>query len=115
MRLSDRDLWHLLYACGELARRHGAWPALRDLMTRLEIEKRQLRASQSGHDFGCGGEQSDLWMSAREAAVELQLSKRQVTRLAGDLDGEIIDGRWIFRRSAVTAYAKGRRDAGTAA
>jgi excisionase family DNA binding protein len=71
----------------------------------------QIRASQSGQEWDCGAEElsQDKLITAREAAQVLGCSKRQVQRLAGDLDGQIIGGRWLFSSSAVAEYAEGRR------
>lgn len=72
----------------------------------------QLSVSQSGHETGCSRAQSetDKWISTRETALLLGLSKRQVNRLADDLEAEWLDGRRMFRESLVLEYAKGRRD-----
>jgi hypothetical protein len=53
--------------------------------------------------------QQERLITAREAAAILGLSKRQVQRLAADLDGsQLICGRWLFEASAVTEYAAER-------
>jgi hypothetical protein len=110
--LNDRELKLLLYCAAEekRARENGKCPVQKwngELIRRVELE---LAVSRSGHESDCDAEESDAWLSAREAATQLGLSKRQTTRLAADLDGRIIDGRWIFSADAVTEYAKGRND-----
>ena len=72
----------------------------------LRQHHRQLdtafRMSQSGHE-NCS--------DAGEAAELLRKSKRQCQRLASDLGGQIVGGRWLFSRAAVVEYAEGINDA----
>lgn len=69
--------------------------------------------SHSGHENDGQPSQSepDELITARQAATMLELTKRQVLRLAPDLDGRIIDGRWLFPRSSVETAASERRNA----
>lgn len=109
-------LWRLAIWCAEQelrGRKDGtrpggvqAWNA--ELLRALQF---QLDASQSGHEIGCAPAQSgqDKWISARQAAVLVGLSKRQVNRLADDLEAEWWDGRRRFRKSRVLEYAEKRR------
>ncbi len=69
--------------------------------------------ARAGHQSGCGSEQSDPWISTRQAAHILELSQRQTRRLATDLEAEMFNGRLMFRESKVRDYAKGRRDGRT--
>jgi hypothetical protein len=113
---STDELRKMLYCCASemRARRSGKPPGpqpwLSNLIRRLELE---LAVSDSGHDFGWGATDlnHDSPISAREAGVILGLSKRQVQRLAADLEGQLIDGRWIFPESIVKEYAEGLTDA----
>ncbi|WP_396836810.1 helix-turn-helix domain-containing protein [Mycobacterium sp. ITM-2016-00318] len=68
--------------------------------------------SANGHQLDCAAAQLELSVvvSAREAAHILGCTTRHVRRLAADLEGEEVGGRWLFSRSAVEAYAKGRRN-----
>jgi hypothetical protein len=68
--------------------------------------------SQSRHESDCAGEESETeqWIGAREAGEILGRSKRQVHRIAASLGGELIDGRWLFRKSEVNEYAEDRDD-----
>jgi predicted DNA-binding transcriptional regulator YafY len=51
-------------------------------------------------------------ITAQEAAEMLGCSKRQVQRLATDLDGQLVGGHvWVFNRTAVLTYAEGKRNA----
>ncbi|CPR11950.1 hypothetical protein BN971_03243 [Mycobacterium bohemicum DSM 44277] len=56
------------------------------------------------------GQLEDELITAKEAAEVLGLSKRQCQRIAADLGGRIVGGRWLFGRAAVSEYAEGRRD-----
>ena len=47
-------------------------------------------------------------ITAEEAAHMLQLSTRQVRKLAADLEGRRIAGRWTFDRDVVAAIAADR-------
>lgn len=82
-------------------------PCLRRLFGRADAAM-----SDSGHESGCEAGQSepDVPITAREAADILGLSKRQCQRLAADLDGQLVDGRWQFSRAAVVEYQEGRAD-----
>ncbi|WOC12580.1 hypothetical protein [Gordonia sp. MP11Mi] len=40
-----------------------------------------------------------------EAAQILHCSTRRIRRIAADLDGEQVAGRWVFHRATVTQYA----------
>lgn len=105
-----RWLYYLIGAAlreRELHQRHVT-PCLRRLFDRAETAM-----SDSGHESGCEAQQSepDVPITAREAADILGLSKRQCQRLAADLDGQLVDGRWQFSRAAVVEYAKERNAA----
>lgn len=43
-----------------------------------------------------------------QAAAELGVSKRQARRLAPDLGGRIVGGRWLIDRQALTEHIEGR-------
>lgn len=79
------------------------------------IRALELAMSDSGHDDSADAADWDpqKFMTAGEVATVLGLSKRQARRLAVELDGRIIGGRWLFPASAVTDYAE-RRSGGTA-
>ncbi|WP_142281008.1 hypothetical protein [Mycobacterium palustre] len=72
------------------------------------------RMSDSGHENGAAAAQSaqqdepDELITARQAATILRITKRQAQRLGPDLEGQIVDGRWLFRRSIVENYAHAR-------
>lgn len=112
LTLTPRHIRLALYCAAEelRARRDGGkasvlpWNA--ELIRALE---HQLTVSDSRHGSEYGTPVSETWISAREAAEQLGLSKRQTQRLAADLDGRFIDGRWLFPLSAVTQYAEGRQ------
>lgn len=116
--LGADDFEHLLFCVGAVqrGRREGRLPGnphagwLIDLIRRLELEVATM--SHSGHGSGCPQPESEAtaWVTASEAATIIGLSKRQTTRLAQELDGEIIGGRWLFPLQAVAEYAEGRRE-----
>jgi len=76
----------------------------------LRRHYRRLDAAMSrpGHESGSDGEQleDDTLITARETAELPGKSKRQCQRIAADLDGKIIGGRWLFSRAAVIDYAE---------
>lgn len=72
-----------------------------------------FRASQLGHENSRreGQLKQDRLITAKEAADMLGCSKRQVQRIASDLDGSIVGGRWLFSYAAVNDYVEGKRSA----
>lgn len=73
----------------------------------------QLLASACGTETQAALQESgdgDLIDSA-EAASILGYTPRWVRHIRRDLDGEMVGGRWVFRRQTVVGYAelKGRR------
>lgn len=79
---------------------------LRRHYTDLDSTIRTL--SESGHESDGAAEQlaSEELITAREAAAMLGRSKRQVQRLAADLDGRLVGGRWLFNPAVVRDYAE---------
>ena len=79
-------------------------PELPNLLQQLED---LLSMSAAGHESGCNAEElrSDTLIGAIEAASILGCSPRHVRRIAADLDGQFVEGRWVFRRQAVAEYA----------
>jgi len=83
--------------------------SLRRLHERLDVA---VRVSASGPDDEQDRAASELveMIDTAEAAVMLGKSTRQVRRIAADLDGKFVAGRWLFSRAAVTEYAEAKRD-----
>jgi hypothetical protein len=81
---------------------------LRRHYNQLDLE---MRLSVSGHGSSWDTRQleHDTSITARQAADILGCSKRQAQRLAPDLDGQIVDGRWLFKLKNVMEYAKGKQ------
>ena len=91
--------------------------ATRDLLTRrklwghpippgMDALERRLQAAMSadGHDSGGGAaelKQENTLIGAVEAATILGCSARHVRRIAADLDGQRVEGQWVFRRQDV--------------
>ncbi|ULP45942.1 hypothetical protein [Mycolicibacter virginiensis] len=91
---------------------HEVPPPVRALFNRLDAE---VRMSRTRHESASDGRQSkhqDL-IGVAEAAAVLGWSTRKVQRLAADLDGEMITGRWIFSKSKVDQYREGLADGGS--
>jgi len=63
--------------------------------------------SANGHDLG--GAPAELkqntLIGSVEAATLLGCSARHVRRIASDLEGQRVEGQWVFRRQDVAAYA----------
>ena len=68
--------------------------------------------SANGHDLG--GAPAELKQNALIGAVEaatlLGCSARHVRRIASDLEGQRVEGQWVFRRQDVAAYADAKGD-----
>jgi helix-turn-helix protein len=69
--------------------------------TRREIDCEADEVGQSAHE----------WFDSREVATMLLISPRQVQRLAGELGGRLVGGRWVFNRSAIEAFSERRNRA----
>jgi hypothetical protein len=67
--------------------------------------------STLGHETDAGTAESEHeYVTARQAAPIVGLSRRQVQRIgAADLDGRIVDGRWQYPLHAVLEYAEGKQ------
>ncbi|WP_449560316.1 helix-turn-helix domain-containing protein [Mycolicibacterium mageritense] len=68
----------------------------------------QLNASVDGPKTAVAQPQSNTAIDTEEAASILGCSTRHVRRLAADLDGQRVAGRWIFHRHNVIEYAEGK-------
>jgi hypothetical protein len=98
------------YCAAELLRdrRRRGQPIPQWLHRHFSALDAQIRMSSSGQEFGCGGErlEPENWITAKEAALMLGCSRRHATRLAADLDGRMIGGRFLFDRRTVADYAE---------
>lgn len=107
------DRLHAAYHCAaEVIRRRRltgqpvpAW--LRQHYAELDAA---VRMSRSGHESDSATAELEPvdQITANEAAAIVGKSKRQTQRLAADLGGRIVGGRWLFDRAAVTEYAANR-------
>lgn len=80
---------------------------LRAHFERLDTEIRGMsRPRHKIPGIGWCQPQLDEWIGVRETAEILKLSKRQVQRIASDLGGQLISGRWIFNRDTVTEHRR---------
>lgn len=114
----ERPDLHAAYYCASAlirSRKRTGEPIpswLRQHHARLDAEIRRM--SRAGHESLSDTEElhpMDDLITAREAGEILGVSKRQTQRLAADLDGQIVGGRWLFSRSAVAEYMEGKRSA----
>ena len=68
-----------------------------------------LTSSADGTEHEAPQQQSDQAIDTAEAAQILGCSTRYIRKIATDLDGQQIAGRWIFHRHNVTEYAEAKR------
>jgi hypothetical protein len=88
---------------GRLAAGKALPAAVRPLFTRIEL------MSVTGHESDSGAEQLvDELIGTMEVARILNCDPRQVRRLANDLDGRQVNGRWVFTKSVVEQYEESR-------
>lgn len=114
MNLSGDDLQGALYCCNELIdRRARAGIPVPSWMARLagHLNLAAL-VSDAGHETSSEPTslESEELIGSVQAALLLGISPRQLQRLAADLDGQKVCGRWAFQASIVREYAKGRDD-----
>ncbi|KMV22378.1 helix-turn-helix domain-containing protein [Mycobacterium heckeshornense] len=115
MTLDETDLRAAYFCVAEVVRRRRlsgqpipSW--LRGHFDRLDRAVRAAAASTSGHESGCAEQElQQQWLTATQAAQALGVSARHVRRLAADLDGQLVGGRWLFPAAAVSEYAAERR------
>lgn len=110
----DSELARVALFCAgaELRRRQLAGIPIRDELRRLHY---QLTMSVSGPETEAAHEESEVTelIDTSAAAEILGVSERHVRRIAADLDGTRVAGRWCFNRTAVTEYATARKEAST--
>ncbi|MFI6366040.1 hypothetical protein ACIBG0_25165 [Nocardia sp. NPDC050630] len=84
-----------------------------ELATAIESE---LAISAVGNAGNANKSESEIadgtsaLIGAKEAARLIGCTDRQIRNLAADLDGRKVDGRWLFNRRVVLAYAAGRQE-----
>lgn len=66
---------------------------------------RDLSMSACGPKTQVPQEELETTIDTAEAAALLGYSTRHVRRIAADLDGRLVAGRWIFHRRTVAEYA----------
>ena len=114
MKLSDDDVERALYCVNETVdRRRRAGIPVPGWMMRLgrllDLASLTSDTAARGHETGCSSEQSEeMFIGSVETARLLGLSTRQVRRLRGDLEGESVSGRLVFRAAVVNEYAEMR-------
>ena len=110
MELDADEIQAAYYGLAQFVRQRaiagrGCPPAVTALYRRIDTVIRAPSVSESGHENGSGAEQYNVWITAAQAAPLLGLSKRQTQRLAADLGGQLIGGRWLFNQETVREYA----------
>jgi hypothetical protein len=114
----DADDLEIAYWCAAVAiqsRRENRKPIpdeLRRHHNRLDLAIKCM--SDPGHEIDQEPSQlePDELITTQEMATTLNCSQRQAQRLAErDLDGQLVGGRWLCRRSIVETYAQGRKPA----
>lgn len=68
----------------------------------------QHLSSAHGTETQVVQQESEVMIDTDEAAQILGCSTRYIRRIAADLDGQNIAGRWIFNRRNVTDYAEAK-------
>ena len=109
MRLTDDESRAALYVTSETVRRRQ--------LTGVPIPAwlRALHRTLSSSVHGPGSEAAQAGsapelIDTRSAAEILGVSERYTRRIATDLDGTQIAGRWCFNRATVTDYAPARKE-----
>jgi hypothetical protein len=108
MRLTSDQVDVLLYALRDLiARRNLAHRPVPPRVKDLNIAALQWM-SAGRHESVDGPEEltPDTLIGTAEAAAILGCTPRHAARLAADLDGQLVEGRWVFRRQTVVEYAE---------
>lgn len=101
---------HALYCARQVAIWHNRQGHLPRWLAE-HLRRCEQAASRPGHETGTAAEQSEpVRISAREAATILGVSKRHTIRLAADLDGQLVGGRWLFNPTIVTTYATAKEN-----
>ena len=112
MNLTGTDLTAAYYVTAEVVRhrQRTGQPIPQWLSRHFDRLGAEVRASRLGHesDRAAGQSQQDKMITTREVAAILGCSKRQAQRLAAELDGFFVGGRWLFKRNSVIEYAEGR-------
>lgn len=112
MSMAADDVRPAYYCAAEVMRhrQRAGQPIPHWLSRHFDQLDAKIRASESGHesDRAAGQLDDEKLITAREAANIVGRSKRQVQRLAADLDGQIVGGRWLFQLNTVTEYAEER-------
>ncbi|WP_280471669.1 helix-turn-helix domain-containing protein [Nocardia cyriacigeorgica] len=113
--MTDDEIRAALYCASEVirTRQQHAQPVpdwLRRHRAALTAAVEQSVTGQEASGAGSHSETAENLIGTREAAAILGCSKRQAQRLAADLDGWLVGGRWVFRRTDVDRY---RQEVGT--
>lgn len=102
--LSGRDLDVLAYAlhCTQRARQQQGLPPSPEVAALAA-----LVAASPPQDTPTAPDPENEPMTTSQAAAQLGCSRRTATRLAPQLDGQLIGGRWLIPAAAVTEHLHG--------
>ena len=110
MTFTEHDLKLLCYATRDLLTRRKLGG--RPIPPGMDALERRLRATMSvgGHESDSSAAElnRNALIGAVEAATLLGCSARHVRRIASDLEGQRVEGQWVFRRQDVAAYANAK-------
>ncbi|RAL32871.1 hypothetical protein [Rhodococcus sp. AQ5-07] len=104
-----------LYAAeaAQRARVRAGHAPSRDLYTLAVLCRAAAGSGQTDIDSSPAVQDSGIDpIDVRQAAAILGLSSRQTRRIAEDLDGRIVGGRWMFERHTVTEFARTQKKEG---
>lgn len=100
----------------ERARRSAGLPLSRDYETLAQELYATMSASGQSDiaaDAACDPEVVGPTVPIEQAAAELGCSKRQARRIAPELGGRIVGGRWLIDRHALNEHLEGRDSRGS--
>ena len=95
----------------ERARRSSGLPLSRDYATIVAELHAAMSATGQSDVRSVPDPKNDVvqpTVPIEQAAKELGISKRQVRRLAPDLGGRIVGGRWLLDQQAIREHIEGR-------
>jgi hypothetical protein len=107
----QRDLALLCYATRDLLTRRKLWG--HPIPPGMDALERRLQAmSADGHELSSGAAElrQNTLIGAAQAATLLGCTARHVRRIAADLEGQRVEGQWVFRASVVAAYAAAKAE-----
>jgi hypothetical protein len=112
LSLAGDDLESAVYVVGRFidGLRAGAPPVPKQVTDWCLKVRLAWEMSADGHENADGAEELDRELiDTTEVASILNVTPRQVRRMANDLDGRKHGGMWLFPRQTVIDYVEGQR------